>query len=162
MGLLESLRTRGVLLALDAADRDAVVRALVDAVAPDGVVSDREAFLRAVSDRELQGSTSIGGGVAVPHAKCEAVSTLFAAVATTREPLLPNGPDGLPVAIFFLVGAPQGQDPAYIRLLAEIARLFKNPAVRARFAEARTVDDLRALMADESGAPDLARAGGSA
>jgi len=85
----------------------------------------RRETLREVRLREGIGSTGIGKGVAVPHAKPAVCTELKACLGITRDPVPFDSIDGQPVRIFVLVLGPRNQAGRHLRFLARVARLLK-------------------------------------
>ena len=72
----------------DLTSRDAVIRLIAEAADKEGLLADREEFIRAVYRREEEISTSIGHGIAIPHGKTDAVKEAFMAFASAENPFL--------------------------------------------------------------------------
>ncbi|MDX1673519.1 MAG: PTS sugar transporter subunit IIA [Longimicrobiales bacterium] len=147
--LLSSLRVK---VPLEAKTKDEVLRELVDVLAVDDSVDDREDVLRVVREREKVLSTGIGHGVALPHGKTDACSDLVIGAGVTREPVDFDALDGEPVRLVFLLAGPESAAGPHIKALSRISRLVRQPALRDRLIEAE--DDeafLRVLREAESG-----------
>jgi mannitol/fructose-specific phosphotransferase system IIA component (Ntr-type) len=81
-------------------------------------------------ERESLGSTAIGQGIAIPHAKSECVSKLVGAFALSKKGVDFDSLDGEPVYIFFLLIAAQDSAGPHLKALARISRLFKDKYFR--------------------------------
>lgn len=90
----------------------------------------REAIFR----REDLGSTGVGGGVAVPHARLGGIDRPFGMLVVLKRPIEFEAVDGKPVDIVFLLLLPLGADGDALNALACAARALRNPG---------TVDQLR-------------------
>jgi PTS system fructose-specific IIC component len=126
------------------------VTSLVGALAADGEVTDKDSVVAEVMRREAEGSTAIGGGLVIPHARHAAVPEVRMAVATLAEPLDIPSEDGCPVDVVILLVGPDGDPRQMLRVLARLARIVKSD----RFSEfldalrtAADVDSLRASFA---------------
>jgi mannitol/fructose-specific phosphotransferase system IIA component (Ntr-type) len=104
-------------------DRDDVLRWMIERVAGDqGMSPDRvTTVLRAVLRRERMGTTGIGRGIAIPHAKTSAVERPMVAFARLVEPLPYGATDGAPVHSLFLVVSPLEGNDEHVRILQWIA-----------------------------------------
>ena len=91
--------------------------------------------------RESLGSTAIGQGIAIPHAKSDSVTKLVAAFGLSKKGVDFDSLDGEPVNIFFLLLAPQDSAGPHLKALARIARLLKDKYFR---------DNLRMCIDDKS------------
>ena len=151
--MISDLLTTDLVLAdVDSAGRDDVITALAQRLAAYHADVDRERLIVALRERERQVSTSVGDGVAVPHARIDGLDRTIVAFARSRRGIDWNAPDGRPTNFVLLVaGPPNGASP-HLKLLAHAARLLGNSRCRARLHD--TVDDPAALLAvlrDEEG-----------
>lgn len=101
---------------------------------------------RAVLARERLQATGIGNGVAVPHARLPGLKAPLVGVGISQAGLDFDAPDGRPAHIVFLILTPPRDDGAQVELLADIGRLFADPAVRERAVGLRSFTELRALL----------------
>ncbi len=99
---------------------------LVETLEISGAVTHGLELAEEVMRREREGSTAIGGGLVIPHARYKGVKSMKVAVATLSTPLEIPSEDGQPVDIvILLVGTVQ--DPRLMLwVLARLARLVKN------------------------------------
>lgn len=74
--------------------------------------------------RESLGSTAVGQGVALPHARIKGLRQPLAAYMRLREPLAFDAPDGNPVEELFVLLVPEHATEAHLKLLAEVAQMF--------------------------------------
>ena len=75
MKITDLLTKETIVMELGATTKSAVIDELVDKLDQAGVLSDKNLFKEAILERESQGSTGIGEGIAIPHAKTKAVRT---------------------------------------------------------------------------------------
>jgi PTS system nitrogen regulatory IIA component len=87
-----------------------------------------------ISNREALGSTGIGGGVAIPHARIHDLKKPFGILARLRKPIDFDAIDGEPVDLVFLLLLPADREGEQLNALACVARRLRDPA---------TVCDLR-------------------
>jgi fructose-specific phosphotransferase system IIA component len=149
MNLTEVLDERAIGLSLDARTMDEVIERLIDLLAQNGVVTDRDQVMRDIRKREEVMSTGIGGGIAIPHAQSKGASRLAVALGRTRQEIDFNSLDGRPVQLFFLVLGPEERG-GYIRVLARISRLLYSGDLQRNLAHARnTAEALEYLRLEE-------------
>jgi len=98
------------------------------------------------------GGGDIGYGVAVPHGKTPALSTLGAVAGTTPSPVRYETIDGEPVRIFFMLAGPESQAGAHVKAISRISRLVRHELVRARLLEARTPEEFHRVLCEAEGA----------
>lgn len=149
--LFDLLSSARVKVPLEATTKDEVLRELVDVLATDGHIADRDDALRVVREREKVLSTGVGHGVALPHGKSDACTDLCIAAGVTREPVDFDALDREPVRLVFLLVGPESAAGAHIKALSRISRLVRQPELRGRLIEAE--DDeafLQALREAES------------
>jgi PTS system nitrogen regulatory IIA component len=118
---------------------EAVLRACVDRLAlPAGV--DRELVLAMLAARQAQGTTAVGGGIALPHARfplVAAVAEPFVALALLAQPVPFAAPDGQPVTALFVLLTPTPR--VHLALLAALARALEGPLRTA--VQQRAIDE---------------------
>lgn len=134
------------LVVLDAdqgTESSAVIRALAIAVADQGRASSAEGLAAAAIAREEKTPTGVPGGIAIPHARTEAVTTPSLAMARLDPPVDFGAKDG-PADLVFMIAAPDGAGKDHLALLSKLARsLVKKDFVdslRAATTEQEVVD----------------------
>ena len=146
--LTELLTADRIRVPLVSTSKDAVLEELVRVLEDEGVVGDRAATLRAVRLREDVLSTGIGGGVAIPHGKSDAVPDLAMAAGVSAGPVEFASLDGAPVRLFFLLVGPESAAGLHVKALARISRLVRPEETRARLAAATTPEAFMAIVAE--------------
>ncbi len=90
------------------------------------------AVFRALCRREQAGSTGLGGGFAVPHARIPGIDRPVTLLLRARRPIEFNAPDHDPVWLILAILVPENGDKGdHLKLLALVAELFSNPRFRA-------------------------------
>lgn len=140
------LKPEQVFLDIPAHTREEVLVHVAERLARVGAVRRPEDLVDLLLDRERLGSTVVGEGVAVPHCKVPGLKSIVAAFARTPEPV-PFGAEGAEAELFFFVLSPREQPAAHLQVLANIARLLRNPQARKWFSEARDAEELLAALA---------------
>ena len=128
MALIDRIDEEVIKTPLVSITKDDLIRELVEILADAGRITNVEACLDAVREREALGSTGLENGIAVPHAKTDAVSELALAIGIAPGGVDFAALDGKPSQLFFLLLAPPDQSGPHIEALAEIARLTKSQA----------------------------------
>lgn len=144
MRLIDLLDAERVRVPLAATTKDELLRELVDLVVGDSDRSDD--VLRAVIERETVLSTGIGGGVAIPHAKTDAVPSLLIAAGRTAQGVSYDALDGEPVRLCFLLIGPESDASGHVKALSRIARVVRREAVRERLARATDVAEFLRVL----------------
>jgi len=146
MRLRDYLDESRILLDLSATEKDAAIEEVAARLRTDARVSDWERFLADVFERERLGTTALGRGVAVPHARTESVSGFVAAVGRSAAGVAFGAPDGEPVRLILVMGVPKAQVQAYLRLLAHLTLVLKRPGVVADLVAAPDAAGLLGLF----------------
>lgn len=151
MLLSELLTIDRIKIPLEADSKDELLRELVSIVAITDGISDEDAVLQAVRERESILSTGIGHGVAIPHGKSPSVPELRMAAGRAAAPVDFDALDGQPVALFFLLVGPESAAGPHIKALSRISRIVRRDDVRDRLIAANTPDEfLKALQDAEA------------
>ncbi|WP_336489472.1 PTS sugar transporter subunit IIA [Methylobacterium nigriterrae] len=106
--------------------------------------------LGALARREDLGSTGVGDGVALPHARLEAVRQPFGLLARLREPIDFEAVDERPVDLVFLLLLPTGDGGDHLNALACVARRLRDPEIAAALRGARDATGLYSLVSGRS------------
>jgi PTS system nitrogen regulatory IIA component len=112
---------------------------------------DTTAMLARLREREQLGSTGIGGGVAIPHVKCDDLLRMGLVVARSFAGIEYDAIDGRPVQILFLLLAPASQREQHLAALRWISGLARNGDFRRFFLAAKSADEVRALLREMCG-----------
>jgi fructose-specific phosphotransferase system IIA component len=140
-----------ILMDLRAADKAGVIRELAGLLARNNRVHDPDALAQAVLDRESQGSTGIGEGIAIPHAKSQAIDDIVVAFGRSTSGVDFQSLDGKPAYLFFLLVTPEDRPGEHLKLLARISRIMRNAALREQLLLCTLPEELQKLILDEDG-----------
>ena len=145
MKILDFLSKQAILMDIKSIKKEDMIRELVEALVNAGDIDKRfrAKLIESLEAREALGSTAIGQGVAIPHAKCECVNKLLAAFGISKNGVDFDSLDGEPVYIFFLLVAPQDSAGPHLKALARISRLLKDKYFRDSL---RNAADEKALI----------------
>lgn len=151
MLLTDLLTPEWIKIPLQAREKDALLRELVEVVTRNDRLEDSEEVLRAVREREAVLSTGIGNAVAIPHGKSAAVPDLRLAAGRTAEPVDFDALDGQPVSLFFLLVGPESAAGAHIKALSRISRLIRKDSVREQLIRAQTPEEFYEALRQAEG-----------
>jgi PTS system nitrogen regulatory IIA component len=107
-------------------------------------------ILDALLEREQLGSTGVGHGVAVPHARLSGLVRMRAVFVRLDAPVAFEAVDDQPVDLMFALFAPAEAGSEHLRALARVSRLLRRPEVRQRLRQARSADTIYALLVQEA------------
>ncbi|MFT3662634.1 MAG: fructose-specific PTS transporter subunit EIIC [Gordonia sp. (in: high G+C Gram-positive bacteria)] len=137
-----------VLLDADAGDdAEAVIRRLAQTLGDAGRCADPDELSTAALAREAKSPTGLPGGIAIPHARVDSVSTASLGFARLSKKVDFGGPDG-PADIVFLIAAPGGAGKEHMKLLSSLARALVRPDFVAALREAPDADRIVELVAE--------------
>lgn len=130
-----------------AESRDDVLAELVACIAGTTPEVDRQHAVRVLLERERIGSTGVGQGLAIPHAKLPNLRRAVACFARSSRGVDFGALDGKPTHLFLALLAPEGNASFHLKALARASRLFKDPAFRSELLETRDRPLLWSLIA---------------
>jgi len=115
----------------------------------DGDAASTRDIVAAVSERERLGSTGVGYGVAIPHARLEGIDEVRAVFARLETPLEYESIDERPVDLVVLLLAPLGASSSHLKALAQISRLLRREDMRERLRSAPSAEALHLLLSED-------------
>ena len=132
MQIMDFVSKKAIVMDIKSAKKEDVLRELVDALINAGEIEKRyrNKLAEALMAREALGSTAIGQGIAIPHAKSDCVTKLIAAFGLSKKGVDFDSLDGELADIFFLLVAPQDSAGPHLKALARISRLLKDKYFR--------------------------------
>jgi PTS system fructose-specific IIA component/PTS system nitrogen regulatory IIA component len=152
-----------VVAELEATDRDGVLREMVRSLGRAKKITARHAdeIVASLAEREKQGTTGIGKGVAVPHTKHDGVKEIVATVARSAKGVDFGSLDQQPVHLFFMVLSPAGKNQEYLKAMDRIFRHLNKDNFRKFLRQAPGRDEVLRLLreADAADAAETAGAG---
>jgi mannitol/fructose-specific phosphotransferase system IIA component (Ntr-type) len=149
MALIDLLVPEVVKTPLESKDKPGVLLELVGILKDAGRIDDLGTVLRAVQEREDKQSTGLEEGIAVPHGKTVAVSSLKLAVGIAPQGIDFNSLDGKPTTLFFLLVASPDQSGPHVEALAEIAKLARSKAFCQALVRAGSAQEVIGLIRGE-------------
>jgi len=126
-----------------------VLREFASLLKSRGRVSDEAELVRVLQERETLGSTGIGDGVAIPHARMRALPTMIVGFGRSSRGIEYHALDGRPVFLFFLLVTPDGMPGDHLKTLARISRIVKNPVLRSGLLRAEGKQEMQRLIFEE-------------
>jgi len=135
---------------LTANTKEGVIREMVENLRRAGYfkTSDPEDIVKAIMKRELLGSTGIGRGVAIPHAKHGGVDRLVGAVAVSKGGVGFESLDGEPVFVFVMLISPNDRPGDHLRALENVSRCLRDDGFVRTLRQAASNDAIWDLLSD--------------
>ena len=148
MKITDLLSKESVLLNIDVKDKDACLVKLVDLMDASGKISDKKLYLDAVQEREKEGTTGVGNGIAIPHGRCSGVKEPGLAAMTINGGVEYNALDSKPVDLAFLIAAPEGSGSVHLEILSKLATMLMDENFVADLKKAKTVEEFLKVIDD--------------
>jgi PTS system nitrogen regulatory IIA component len=147
---LSSLLAEGVILGPQSSEsRKQILSTLANAIGAKHGLDGRDIF-DAVIERENLGSTSVGEGVAIPHARIPQLKAPVGAFVRLHEGVDFDAIDGRPCDLIFMLLAPNAAGADHLRALAQVSRAFRNEAFRTALRNATDQDSLTAFLCPQA------------
>ncbi|MDD3619033.1 MAG: PTS sugar transporter subunit IIA [Desulfobulbaceae bacterium] len=93
---------------------------------------ETDIIFNALWEREQIGSTGVGNGVAIPHARIKGLDRILLCFARSLEGISYDALDNQPVYYIFMILCPVDSGGTYLKTLAGASRLLKQPEIRRR------------------------------
>lgn len=138
-----------ICLDLKANNKEEALRELSEILGRSGNIKESKKCYDALVEREKLGSTGIGKGVAIPHAKTEYAENLTIAFGISRNGVAFDALDDEKVNIFFIFASPLKDSKTYLKILARISRLIRDENFRGRLLSAETKDEIVRYINEE-------------
>ena len=146
MPLTDLISAEAILPALKSVAKKQALQDMSERAARVTGLADREIF-DAVWQREKLGSTGVGNGVAIPHAKLAKCTRIHGIFARLDRPIDFEALDGAPVDLVFMLLAPEDAGADHLKALARIARVLRDPSFAAKLRASRDANTIFALLA---------------
>lgn len=143
---LSALLQGGVIIPFhEATSRKQAIHVLCEALSEATGIGAR-AIEDAVMERERLGSTGVGEGVAIPHARLAGLSAPVGGFLRLAHGVDFEAIDDRPCDLIFMLLAPDGAGADHLRALAQVSRFFRQVAVRDGLRKARNENEIKALI----------------
>lgn len=145
MKIIDLLKKDAIELNTSVASKSDAIDKLVALHEKAGNLVDVNAYKDAILAREAQGSTAIGEGIAVPHAKSESVKTPGLSAITVPNGVDYEAPDGKNSDILFMIAAPLDGD-LHLEILSRLMVMLMEPDFCASLRGAKTTDEFLSII----------------
>ena len=136
---------------IEATDKRGVIREFAELLKSAGKVRDADELVRVLMEREALGSTGIGDGIAIPHAKLPVLRDMVVAFGRSSRGVEFQSTDGKPSHIFFLLVTPEDKPGDHLKTLARISRILRNPDLRDNLMRTSACREIQRLIEEEDG-----------
>jgi len=135
--LPDLLKEKYIELDLKEKEKTKLIAELVDLVAKPSRIKDEKALFKAILEREKLGSTAIGNGIAIPHAKIRGIKKPLLILGRSPEGVDFDALDGEKTYLFFMLISPQEEVGLHLKILAKISHLIKDKFVVERLKKVK-------------------------
>ena len=126
--------------------KEETIEQMVALMEKGGNVTDVEKYKAGVFAREEEGTTGIGEGIAIPHAKTDAVNAPGLAAMVIPAGVDYDALDGQPVDLVFLIAAPNTEDNVHLEVLSRLSMLLMDESFKQNLLKAKTVEEFLAVV----------------
>ena len=145
MRIIDLLKSGAIELNTSVATKDKAIDKLVSLHDAVGNLADRQEYKHAILLREEQGTTAIGEGIAVPHAKSDSVKVPGLSAITVKGGVDYEAPDGKPSDILFMIAAPMDGD-LHLEILSRLMVMLMEPEFCNALRNAKTTGEFLQII----------------
>ena len=149
MKITDLLKKESIALDVKVDSKGAAIDYLVDLMDKSGRLNDKEGYKKGILAREALGSTAVGDGIAIPHAKVAAVNEPGLAAMVVPEGVDYESFDGSPANLLFMIAAPDGEADAHLEALSKLSMVLMDPDFKNALVKAKTADEFLKLINDK-------------
>lgn len=141
MKITDLLEEKSIRLNAVASSKQEALNQIINLIYKTGNISNKEEYKKIVLEREKQGTTGIGEGIAIPHGKSNTVKK-----ASLAAMVIPNGVDfesldNKKVNLMFLIAAPETKDNIHLEVLSRLSALLMDENFREKLRGAKTSEE---------------------
>ena len=138
MKITDLLEEKSIKLNAVSNNKEEALNQIINLISQTGNIGNKEEYKQIVFNREKQGTTGIGEGIAIPHGKSNVVKK-----ASLAAMVIPNGVDfealdNQKVNLMFLIAAPETKDNIHLELLSRLSALLMDEKFREKLKSAKT------------------------
>lgn len=131
---------------LKSKDKESVIKEMVEIMAENEIITDKEEVLKKAMEREAKGTTGVGKGVAIPHVKSDAVKKPAVAFGRSDQGIDYGSMDEKPSYLFFLITVPEESHNEHLQLLAQLSRNLVHDDFRNSLLEAKDASEIMNIL----------------
>lgn len=145
MRIVDLLKKESITLNAAPASKSEAIDMLIDLQAKSGSLTDKETYKKGILAREEMGSTAVGEGIAIPHAKSEAVKAPSLAAITVPGGVDYESLDGEPSNLLFMIAAPNDGD-VHLEVLSRLMTILMDEEFRGKLLSAKNADEFLSII----------------
>lgn len=159
MKIRELLAPQSIALDGNPANKKEAIDAMVELMGKSGNVRDVEAYRQGVYEREQEGTTGIGEGIAIPHCKSSVVERPGLAAMCVNDGVDFDALDGQKVDLIFLIAAPNTENNVHLDVLSKLSVLLMDENFTDGLRSAKTVEEFLSVIDNAEAEKDVDLAG---
>ncbi|MFA5155785.1 MAG: PTS sugar transporter subunit IIA [Candidatus Omnitrophota bacterium] len=140
------LKEKFISLDLEARTKNEAIAELAGLIAQSKKLKNKKAFFEAIMEREALGSTGIGDGIAIPHAKTKVTKGFILAFARSAAGIDFGALDGEMTYLFFILASPKEEVGTHLKILADISHLVKDKFIIGLLKKARDKKEILKII----------------
>lgn len=145
MDVASFLSSESIIASCPAVSKRQVLQAVAACAAEQTTLTERE-VLHALIARERLGTTAVGNGIAIPHARFSKLPHLFSVFIRMQDPVAFEAPDDKAVDLIFVLLAPAEGNAEHLRAMARVSRLLRDGHCCNKLRQAVTADVIYNLL----------------
>lgn len=146
MKITQLLKRESILLSGKKDSKENTINTLVDLMQRGGNLNDAVLYKKDVLKREEEGTTGIGEGIAIPHAKSSGVKSAGLAAMVVKEGTDYDSLDGEPSKLFFNIAVPKDSNDEHLSVLSRLSTMLMDEDFREKLINANDVDEFLRLI----------------
>ncbi len=150
---LKVLNQERIRLGVNESTKKRTLEIIAELCAPKNIQGE---CLQALVEREKLGSTALGHGVALPHARVVGLDRPIGCFLQLKKPIFFEGPNEQPVDLIFGLLVPEAENDAHLKILSDVATVFTQSDVREALRHTRTSDEAFRIITQAKGDAALA------
>lgn len=146
MKITELLKKESLELGVSVSDKQSAINKLVDLMDAGKRLNNKEGYKEGILAREALGSTAVGEGIAIPHAKVSAVKEAGLAAIVVPDGVDYEAFDGSPANLIFMIAAPEGEADVHLEALSRLSTLLMDPDFKEDLISAKSREEFLELI----------------
>lgn len=146
MRIVDLLDVNSIMLDTKVTTKEETLNLAVALMAASGKIADIDTYKKGVYEREQEGTTGIGEGIAIPHCKSQAVTEPGLAAMVIPEGVEFDALDGQPVHLLFLIAAPDSEENVHLDVLSKLSVLLMDETFTSRLKQAKSAQEFLEII----------------
>lgn len=149
MRITELLKKESIELGVKVSGKEEAIDKLIGLMAAGGRLNDKAGYKEGILAREALGSTAVGEGIAIPHAKVAAVKEPGLAAMVVPDGVDYEAFDGSLANLIFMIAAPEGEADVHLEALSRLSTLLMDPDFKNDLIHVESKEEFLQLIDDK-------------